>query len=85
MSGVGDGVRREEGSLRASDLFVRCLEAEGVEYVFGLPGCMTWESGQHGSIVRKREKRFGRHMVVPTDYSLDVAIVEELGTEIVRT
>jgi acetolactate synthase-1/2/3 large subunit len=23
---------------RASDLFVRCLEAEGVEYVFGIPG-----------------------------------------------
>lgn len=24
--------------LKASDLFVRCLEAEGVEYIFGLPG-----------------------------------------------
>ena len=24
--------------MRASDLFVRCLEAEGVEYVFGVPG-----------------------------------------------
>ena len=24
--------------MRASDLFVRCLEAEGIEYVFGVPG-----------------------------------------------
>ena len=23
---------------KASDLLIRCLEAEGVEYVFGLPG-----------------------------------------------
>ena len=24
--------------MKASDLFVRCLEAEGIEYVFGVPG-----------------------------------------------
>lgn len=24
--------------MKASDLFVKCLEAEGVEYIFGLPG-----------------------------------------------
>ena len=24
--------------MKASDLFVRCLEAEGVEYIFGIPG-----------------------------------------------
>ena len=24
--------------MKASDLFVKCLEAEGVEYVFGIPG-----------------------------------------------
>src|SRR6188474_2539227 len=24
--------------MKASDLFVRCLEAEGVQYIFGLPG-----------------------------------------------
>ena len=24
--------------IKASDLLVKCLEAEGVEYVFGLPG-----------------------------------------------
>ena len=28
---------REE-TLKASDLFVRALEAEGVEYIFGIPG-----------------------------------------------
>ena len=25
-------------AVKASDLFIRCLEAEGVEYIFGLPG-----------------------------------------------
>jgi acetolactate synthase-1/2/3 large subunit len=24
--------------MKASDLFVKCLENEGVEYVFGIPG-----------------------------------------------
>ncbi len=24
--------------MKASDLFLRCLEAEGVRYVFGVPG-----------------------------------------------
>ena len=24
--------------MKASDLFVKCLETEGVEYIFGLPG-----------------------------------------------
>ena len=24
--------------MKTSDLFLRCLEAEGVEYIFGLPG-----------------------------------------------
>ena len=24
--------------MKASDLFVRCLENEGVEYIFGIPG-----------------------------------------------
>jgi acetolactate synthase-1/2/3 large subunit len=24
--------------MKASDLFVKCLESEGVEYIFGLPG-----------------------------------------------
>ena len=24
--------------MKASDLFIKCLEAEGVEYIFGLPG-----------------------------------------------
>ncbi len=26
------------GEVKASDLFVKCLEAEGVEYIFGVPG-----------------------------------------------
>jgi glyoxylate carboligase len=24
--------------MKASDLFVRCLETEGIEYIFGVPG-----------------------------------------------
>ncbi len=24
--------------MKSSELFVQCLEAEGVEYIFGLPG-----------------------------------------------
>ncbi|QWI73011.1 hypothetical protein ER45_028725 (plasmid) [Bacillus mycoides] len=24
--------------MKASDLIIRCLEAEGVEYIFGIPG-----------------------------------------------
>jgi acetolactate synthase-1/2/3 large subunit len=32
-----------EGERKASDLFVECLEAEGVEYVFGIPGEETLE------------------------------------------
>ncbi len=24
--------------MKASDLFIRCLEEEGVEYIFGIPG-----------------------------------------------
>ena len=24
--------------MKASDLFVRCLEAEGIEFIFGVPG-----------------------------------------------
>ena len=27
-----------KASLKASDLFIKCLEAEGVEYIFGIPG-----------------------------------------------
>ena len=31
-------LRCREGSMKASDLFVKCLEEEGVEYIFGVPG-----------------------------------------------
>ena len=24
--------------MQASDLFVKCLEAEGIEYIYGVPG-----------------------------------------------
>ncbi len=28
--------------MKASELFVKCLENEGVEYIFGIPGEETW-------------------------------------------
>ena len=34
------------GARRASDLFVECLEAEGVRYVFGIPGEETLDLNQ---------------------------------------
>ena len=37
MNDASDG-KPAAGQIKASDLFVQCLEAEGVEYIFGLPG-----------------------------------------------
>src|SRR4030095_1251357 len=34
------------GNRRASDVFVECLEAEGVKYVFGIPGEETLDLHQ---------------------------------------
>ena len=34
------------GKRRASDVFVECLEAEGVRYVFGIPGEETLDLNQ---------------------------------------
>lgn len=31
-------VSSDEVSRKASDLFVQCLEEEGCEYIFGVPG-----------------------------------------------
>src|SRR4051795_6758038 len=36
--GIADGETRFVSDRRASDVFVECLEAEGVKYVFGIPG-----------------------------------------------
>ncbi|MFQ5765145.1 MAG: thiamine pyrophosphate-binding protein, partial [Rhodospirillales bacterium] len=35
---VADNRAKKEKPLKASDLFVRCLEAEGVTHIFGVPG-----------------------------------------------
>ena len=35
---VTRGNREGKASIKASDLFVRCLEAEGVSHIFGVPG-----------------------------------------------
>ncbi len=54
-------------SRKASDLFVECLEAEGVKYVFGIPGEETLdlnESLQDSSIyfVPVRHEQGGAYM-----------------------
>jgi len=36
--GICSGTLSEEVRIKASDLFVQALEAEGVEYIFGIPG-----------------------------------------------
>ncbi len=40
--------------MKASDLFVRCLEEEGVEYIFGIPGEENLDllESLHGSSIR---------------------------------
>ncbi len=35
---MSDGGNVAGGKTKASDLFIECLEAEGVEYIFGVPG-----------------------------------------------
>src|SRR5258708_35604450 len=52
---------------RASDLFVECLEAEGVKYVFGIPGEETLDlnaSRAHSSVafVPVRHEQGGAYM-----------------------
>src|SRR3954451_12322563 len=44
VAGLGYGLRMAD--RRASDLFVECLEAEGVRYVFGIPGEETLDLNQ---------------------------------------
>ena len=39
--------------MNAAELFVRCLEAEGVEYVFGLPG----EENAHFMLALEQSKQ----------------------------
>jgi acetolactate synthase-1/2/3 large subunit len=49
--------------MKASDLFVKCLEAEGIEYIFGVPGeenadfMMSLEqSGQFKFLLTRHER-----------------------------
>ena len=55
---------------RACDVFVECLEAEGVGYVFGIPG-------RH--LRHALDRDVPSLIVLPIDPSVDVAISEELG------
>src|SRR4051794_6276170 len=52
---------------RASDVFVECLEAEGVKYVFGIPGEETLDlneslAGSSGSFIPVRHEQGGAYM-----------------------
>jgi acetolactate synthase I/II/III large subunit len=64
--GIG-GIVRRVSDRRASDVFVECLEAEGVRYVFGIPGEETLdlnESLAHSSVsfVPVRHEQGGAYM-----------------------
>lgn len=56
--------------MRASDLFMRCLEAEGVEYVFGVPG---EENADLLMSMRDSSVRF-----VPTHHEAGAAFMADL-------
>jgi acetolactate synthase I/II/III large subunit len=53
---------RLEKKMKASDLFIRCLENEGVEYIFGIPGeedldVMDWMIGNSIKFVTTRHEQ----------------------------
>ena len=59
---------------KASDLFVECLEAEGVKYVFGIPGEETLDLNEsladsvdrvHPGSPRAGRRLHGRHVRAP--------------------
>ena len=73
---------------RASGVFVECLEAEGVRRVFGIPGEeAAWRWGSADDFGQHLRHALGLDVpsliVVPVDYSIDVAISDELGEETV--
>src|SRR3954453_5639810 len=65
VAGLGYGLRMAD--RRASDLFVECLEAEGVRYVFGIPGEETLDlneslANSSGSFLPVRHEQGGAFM-----------------------
>jgi acetolactate synthase-1/2/3 large subunit len=59
--------RMAQGNRRASDVFVECLEAEGVKYVFGIPGEETLDlnrslANSSVSFVPVRHEQGGAYM-----------------------
>ena len=63
--------------MKASDLFVKCLEAEGVTQIFGVPG----EENAH--FMMSLEKAFraeGPSLVaIPIDYRENALLTQRLG------
>ena len=54
-------------SRKASDLFVECLEAEGVKYVFGIPGEETLDLNESLQRLRRSpSSRFATSRAAPT-------------------
>ena len=43
MSAVAPGDRRER-EMNTAEVLVKCLENEGVKYIFGIPGKKIWKS-----------------------------------------
>jgi hypothetical protein len=55
-----------QGNRRASDVFVECLEAEGVKYVFGIPGEETLDLTSPWPTPRCPSYLFDTSTAVPT-------------------
>ncbi len=49
--------------MQANDLFVRCLENEGVEYIFGIPGEENFDAD--GLSLHIERQKFFTSVVVP--------------------
>ena len=58
---------------KASDIFVRCLEAEGVTHIFGVPG----------ELIPALEEAFRQEgpalIAVPVDYAENLKLTKRLG------
>ena len=52
---VGGTATKKESYMKASDLFVKCLEEEGIEYIFGVPG---EENADFMMSLEKSKKKF---------------------------
>ena len=71
-----------EGPLKASDLFIKCLENEGVRYIFGVPGAhtpagLTLLKAAFDLVLGTEQKVY--QTWIPTSVDKDIAIQSKVG------